>query len=120
MAVGTTLEVRNVMHQVAERIEVGSLRFSRVNEVVQREPDLVVALQSEEPMSIGKLVVSESGVTVESGIRLHSDYTNEAQTIDILPADAPFMLFVGGLPGGREVGVPEYPIQAYRVRPCPR
>lgn len=109
---GTGVEVVSEMHDVAERREVGVLRFSLVSASLSSAN--VVDLDSHFNSKIvpSKLIVHESGTNVESGIVLKS--RDNSDEILILPSAKPCCLAIRGiLSSTPHIYEPEYSIDNY-------
>jgi hypothetical protein len=114
---GTGIRISNRMHDVAEKIEVGVLSF----EVVDSEEKLSSSDQLKTVdldaaflgrFSIAKLIIEESGMFAESGIRLEA---SNGQSVTIVASGAPCTLFIVGVELAWRTSVPEYPLADYQI-----
>lgn len=110
---GTGLRVRSEMCDLAERTEVGVLSFDLVPAApVGGENVANLGSTFAEIQSVSKLIIQESGSTVESGLWIQSSGRRE---ILILPSSFPHLLAVRGLLTTPHIFEPEYPLERYEV-----
>jgi hypothetical protein len=111
---GTGLRIQSEMHDVAERREVGVLKFS--NASFPSEDAKIVDVRSRfgPELVVSKLIIHESGTSAESGIVMKSMAGHE---ILIVPSAMPYSLAVGGVLRGPHIFEPEYPIDRYENVP---
>ncbi len=107
---GTGLRVRSEMHDVAERREVGVLRFSHVLAPASDASLIEVAPTLDHEFTVSKLVIEESGTSAESGVILTGDDGDE---LIIVAGVKPYCLAISGLPSARSKFEPEYPLDRY-------
>ncbi len=113
---GSGLKIISVMHDVAERREVGVLRFSSASPPKLGDIDLDVSGSFEGVLAVSKLIILELGTEAESGIALMT--TSDTELI-IVAGAFPYTLAVRGLPGPH-MFEPEYTLDHYmRVRMLP-
>jgi hypothetical protein len=74
---GTGLRVRSEMHDVAERREVGVLRFSHVLAPASNASLMNVAPALNRELTVSKLIIEEAGTSAESGVILKGDDGDE-------------------------------------------
>jgi hypothetical protein len=107
------LKVQSVMHDVAERFEVGALEFSRITGTVSEVSEFDLPGEFGVGLKASKLVLSTDGVTVESGIVLQGNRGNEM----VLVAGAqPYTIAIKA-PSVVEEFDPEYPLSKYSREP---
>jgi len=114
---GSGIELCNTMHDVAERTEVGALRFKRVvalptYECILETIDLDSVFQHE--LKISKLVIEESGTQAESGIEITA---GDGSTIVIVASGFPCNLEVQGVRVSAKLNGSEYPLDEYLREP---
>jgi hypothetical protein len=107
---GTGLRVRSEMHDVAERREVGVLRFSHVLAPVSNATVIDVAPTFDRELTVSKLLIEESGTSAESGVILMGD---DGDKMIIVAGVKPYCLAVSGLPSAPSNFEPEYPLDRY-------
>jgi hypothetical protein len=111
---GTGIRIKSRMHDVAERIEIGVLDFSLVMKPSSGETTLDMGFDLDQGLSVSKLLINESGTTVESGVALSAAEDIE---IIIVPRDYPCFLAIRGLPITPDIFNPEYPLDQYKRIP---
>jgi hypothetical protein len=107
---GTGLRVRSEMHDVAERREVGVLRFSHVLAPASNASLMEVAPTLDRELTVSKLLIEESGTSAESGVILTGDDGDE---MIIVAGVKPYCLAISGLPSAPSKFEPEYPLDRY-------
>lgn len=114
---GTGFRIQAEMHDVAERREVGILKFSYAS--FPREDEKIVDVRSRfgSELVVSKLIIDESGTRAESGIAIKSTAGHE---ILIVVAAMPYSLAVSGVLKGPHVFEPEYPVDSYEKVPITR
>lgn len=111
---GSGLRIHSEVHEIAERMEIGVLRFSHFKSPSGSEVMLPIAPEFNQQVEALKLVVHESGVKAESGILLRARNGIE---IAIVAAAFPFMLAVDGVVERPHIFEPEYPMEEYERLP---
>lgn len=111
---GTGLRVNSEAHEIAERMELGVLRFSQIRSTSGSEMMLPIAPEFNQQVDAFKLVIQESGVKAESGILLRARNGSE---IAIVAAAFPFMIAVNGVAPLPHIFEPEYPLEDYERFP---
>jgi hypothetical protein len=108
----TGLRIQSEMHDLAERIEVGVLRFETVLAAYKDEQlgDASGAFNSE--LKALKMEITESGIIAESGFVLR---TIEGLELIVLAGASPYFLWTSGVFTMREEFKPEYPLKDYRI-----
>ena len=92
---GTWLEVYSVMHDIAERSEVGVLTFAMVpNEPKDQEVTIDMGRNPFVPVVVKKLVVKDEDVRAESGVRFVSE---EGKVVTVASNAFPCTLAVEGI-----------------------
>jgi len=111
---GTGLRIQSKMHDLADRIEVGVLNFTRVDSL--GEDDLAIALPAafDAPLKVTKLVIVEAGTTVESGVMLESP---DGKQIVVTAGAGPYTLAIRGIIETPHAFEPEYSIDNYAPVP---
>jgi hypothetical protein len=111
---GIGLRIQSEMHDLAERLEVGVLCFDLVSAPAHDEK--IVDLDSTflQPLRVSKLVLSELGKSVESGLLIQSIGGEE---ILIVASAFPCFLAVRGVLSLYRIFDPEYPLNRYQVIP---
>jgi hypothetical protein len=107
---GTGLCIRSKMHDVAERLEVGVLDFTLTTQRSQDEEDVLIPGLLNGPISVSKLVITESGTQAESGLVLTP--VNGEQII-VLASVYPYGVAIKGLVHQFNKFDPEYPLIDY-------
>lgn len=106
---GSGLRIFTEMHDLAERCEVGVLKFEPALRMGSSETVIELSAPFRGGVSASKLLIDESGAVVESGIVLESRMGDE---IAILAGVYPYSLAIQGA-----VSLPfdsEYPLEQYR------
>jgi len=98
------------MHDVDERIEVGTLEIELVVQPVPDEASLDLPWSFRNGGSISKLSIEQSGFRAESGVLLRS---SEGDEVVIVSAAFPYHLYVGGVPIPPQQVMPEYSLSRY-------
>jgi hypothetical protein len=106
----TGLRLHSEMHDVAERIEVGVLSFSRISTPPVDKTIVDAASAFSREITAFKLVIEESDTIAESGVVLKAG----SDEIVVVASARPCMLAVSGvsLPAPH-MFEPEYPIDRY-------
>jgi hypothetical protein len=107
---GTGLRLYSEMRDVAERREVGLLKFEYVSS--PKDSETVVEMPSvfDGPITVFKLVIHESDTSVESGVVLKASDDSEAVVVaGVFPY---FLAMQGVLPAPYDFQ-PEYPLDQY-------
>jgi hypothetical protein len=107
---GKGLQIRSIMHDIAEWVEVGVLDFTLVTTRERDETNIDVPASFGSNVKAYKLVITEAGTTAESGIVLQA---SDGQEIVIVAGVYPYSLAISSvsfMPHGFE---PEYPLDAY-------
>jgi hypothetical protein len=107
---GTGLRVRSEMHDVAERREVGVLRFNHVLAPASNASLMDVASTLNRELTVSKLIIVESGTSAESGVTLKGDDGDE---MIVVAGVKPYCLAISGLPSAPSKFEPEYPLDRY-------
>ena len=107
---GTGLRLYSEMRDVAERREVGLLKFEYVSS--PKDSETVVDLPSafNGPIDVFKLVIHESGASVESGVVLKASDDSE---IVVVAGVFPYCLALQGVLRSPYTFTPEYPLDQY-------
>lgn len=111
---GSGLRVHSEVHEIAERMEIGVLRFSHFKSPSGSEVMLPIAPEFNQQVDAFKLVAHVSGVKAESGILLRARNGIE---IAIVAAAFPFMIAVDGVVQRPHIFEPEYPMEEYERLP---
>ena len=111
---GTGLRVYAEMRQIAERMEIGVLRFEHYKSLSGSEVMLPVAPEFSQQVDAFKLVVHESGVTAESGILLRARNGSE---IAVVAGAFALTIAVKGVVEQPHIFEPEYPMEDYERVP---
>jgi hypothetical protein len=98
------------MHDVAERREVGVLRFSHVLASASDASLTEVTPTLDHELAVSKLVIEESGTSAESGVILTGADGDE---MIIVAGVKPYCLAISGLPSAPSKFEPEYPLDRY-------
>ena len=118
---GTGLRLSSQMHDVAERAEVGVLRFEYAS--LPKDGETVVAIASafNGHITVFKLVIHESGTSAESGIVLKASDGGE---IVVVPNVYPYFLALAGgasavrfRPGVSSGSIQPYSLHELKRRP---
>jgi len=108
---GTGLRIQSKMHDVAERREVGILKFSYVSFPSEDETIVDVRSRFGHELVVSKLIIQESGTSAESGIVIK---TTAGLEILIVVGAMPYSLAVSGILRGTHIFEPEYPVDRYK------
>jgi len=111
---GSGLRVHSEAHEIAERMEIGVLRFTRFESPSGSEVMLPIDPGFNQQVDAFRLVVHESGVKAESGILLRAKSGSE---ITIAAAAFPFMIAVNGVVQRPHIFEPEYPMEDFERLP---
>jgi hypothetical protein len=111
---GSGLRVHSEAHEIAERMEIGVLRFSHLESSTGSEVMLPIDPEFNQQVDAFKLVAHESGVKAESGILLRAKSGSE---ITIAAAAFPFMIAVNGVVQRPHIFEPEYPMGDFERLP---
>jgi hypothetical protein len=111
---GTGLRIQAEMHDVAERREVGILKFNYASFPSEDEKIVDVRSRFGPKLVVSKVIIDESGTSAESGIVIKSMAGHE---ILIVVAAMPYFLAVTGNLKGPHVFEPEYPVKCYKNVP---
>ena len=111
---GTGLRIQSKMEDIAERIEVGVLEFSIVNEIQDGELQVELPKSFNARINVKKLAISQSGAITESGIIIE---TEKGEKITITAGVYPYTLAVKGVVSMPHVFDPEYPLESYQELP---
>jgi hypothetical protein len=111
---GSGLRVHSEAHEIAERMEIGVLRFSHLQSSSGNGETFPIAPEFNQQVDAFKLVVHESGVKAESGILLRAKSGSE---ITIAAAAFPFMIAVNGVVQRPHIFEPEYPMEDFERLP---
>lgn len=111
---GSGIRLFSEMHDVAERLEVGILKFEKVTALPKWECfvetiDLAFAFQHD--LKVFKLVIEESGTLAESGIEIMA---SDGSAIVIVASGLPCNLEVQGVKVAAKLEGPEYPLEDYQ------
>ena len=112
---GTGLRLHSEMHDVAERKEVGVLKFSRVFAPPGDTKIVGVPAAFDHEISVSKLIIQESGTSAESGVILEAG----SDEIVAVAGAYPYSLAVRGVTSVPHIFEPEYPIELYTRVPLP-
>ena len=107
---GTGLRVSSEMHDVAERKEVGLLQFGCVSLPKDNETIMDIPAAFNSPITVFKLVIHESGASVESGMVLKA---SDGSEIVVVAGAYPHFLALGGVLPAPYTFEPEYPLDQY-------
>jgi hypothetical protein len=120
---GTGLQISSRMHDIAERLEIGVLKFDLVA-AEKKEPrrsvmgarqlsfakvDLPASFRSNNYVT--KLVISEGGATADSGILITAGGGNE---IVIVAGAMPYSLAIRGIFSRPRIFEPAYDLERYK------
>jgi hypothetical protein len=111
---GSGLTVFSEMHDIAERMEIGVLRFEQYKSLPGSRVTLPIAPEFGQRVDAFKLSVNESGVKAESGILLRAKGGSE---ITIVAAAMPCFIAIKGVVEQPHIFEPEYPIENYERLP---
>lgn len=106
--VGTKIE--SLMHDLAERVEVGVLSATRVDELNADEVLVDVSSDFSENLILTKLVIDVELHRLESGLILTGRHGRQ---IVIVPGAYPYSLAILGLGDAPHRFEPEYPLDLY-------
>lgn len=112
---GSGLRIQSKMHDLAERREVGVLKFSTAidtNQKVSNNYELPTSFASK--LKVTTLLITESGIKAESGILLEA---NDGKEIVIVAGAYPYTLAIQGGPNIAHIFEPEYPLKDYTKLP---
>lgn len=111
---GSGLQIQSVMHDIADRLEVGVLAFRSVDSPLpdERMVDLPPAFVGQ--ISVSKLTITESGVCAESGLTLEA---SDGSQVVVIAGVNPYTLAVRGVVDQPHVFEPEYPLANYIAVP---
>ena len=108
---GEIIRVQSNMHDIATRVEVGVLVFSReITELVTHDLNYIHGMTGNN--LVQKLTLIESGTKAECGIMITSRIGSR---IVVLPGVAPFSLAILGIEGVESDFRPEYKLERYEV-----
>ena len=107
---GTGIRIHSEMVDLAERIEVGVLHFDCVVSPSADEVFAELAPAFGTGFTVSKLVIAESGASVESGIVLTARSGDE---IVVVANAFPCNLAIRGVPSITEIFEPEHPLDTY-------
>jgi hypothetical protein len=113
---GSGLTIFSEMHDIADRVEIGILRFEQTKSLQGNRVVLPIALEFRQRIDAFKLTVHESGVLAESGIVLRAQCNRE---ITIVAAAMPCFIAIKGVVEQPNIFEPEYPIENYERVPIP-
>ena len=111
---GSGLTVFSEMHDIAERMEIGVLRFEHYKSPSGSRVTLPIAPEFGQGVDAFKLSIHESGVKAESGIVLRAKGGSE---ITIVAAAMPCFIAIKGVVEQPHIFEPEYPIENYERLP---
>ncbi|HET6843358.1 MAG TPA: hypothetical protein VFK06_17020 [Candidatus Angelobacter sp.] len=111
---GTGLRLSSDMRDVAERKEVGLLQFGHVSSPKVGETVVDISSAFNGPNTVFKLVIHESGASVESGVVLKASDDSE---IVVVASASPYLLALSGVLPAPYTFKPEYPLDRYRRIP---
>lgn len=111
---GSGLRVHSEAHEIAQRMEIGVLRFTHLDSPSGSEMMLPINPEFNQQIDAFRLVVHESGVKAESGIVLRAKNGSE---ITIAAAAFPFMIAVDGVVQRPHIFEPEYPMEDFERLP---
>lgn len=111
---GSYLRIANQMHDLANRVEVGSLAFGDKGPSDKAEFEVDICVN---PLRVEKLILLERNVCVESGVAIELAATRE---LIVVPGAYPYTLAVDGLFEGPHAFEPEYQMSRYRREVIPR
>jgi hypothetical protein len=98
------------MHDVAERTEVGRLKFEYVSSPKDSETVARIPSAFNGTVTVFKLVIHESGASVESGVVLKASDDSE---VVVVAGAFPYLLALSGVLPARYTFQPEYPLDQY-------
>jgi hypothetical protein len=107
---GTGLRLSSEMRDVAERREVGLLRFEYVSRPKDSETVVEIPSAFNGPITVFKLVIHESGTSVESGVVLKA---SDGSEIVVVAGAFPYFLALAGVLPAPYTFDPEYPLDQY-------
>jgi hypothetical protein len=110
---GTGLKIQSVMYDIAERLEIGALEFSRVTEKGRELPAFDLPEEFRVGVKAAKLVLSTSGVTADSGVLLRGSHGDE---LVMVAGAQPYTIAVKAS-FIRERFEPEYELSTYLQEP---
>ena len=108
---GKGTRITPIMHDIAERFEVGVLNFVSVTRPADDEAIVELPSSFRGPIKVSKLVVNEEGISADSGLLLEA---GDGQQIVIVAAAFPFSLFTAGVLPTSDRSDPEYPLSDYQ------
>ena len=111
---GSGLTVFSEMHDIAERMEIGVLRFEQTKSLKGNRVTLPIGAEFRQRVDAFKLSVHESGVMAESGVVLRAECDSE---ITIVAAAMPCFIAIKGVVEQPHIFEPEYPIENYERVP---
>lgn len=111
---GSGLTVFSEMHDIAERMEIGVLRFEQTKSLRGNRVSLPITAEFRQRVDAYKLIVHESGVIAESGIVLRAEPKSE---ITIVASAMPCFIAIKGLVEQPHIFEPEYPMEKYERLP---
>jgi hypothetical protein len=109
---GTGLRIQSQMYDLAERLEVGVLCFDLVSAPADGEKIMDLEPAFLQPLRVSKLVLSELGKNIESGLLIQS---NSGREILIVASAFPCNLAVRGVLSPPYIFDPEYPLDRYQI-----
>lgn len=108
---GSGLRISTEMHDLAEKCEVGALTFELVSKLGSNEKVFELDASFRGQITASRLLIEESGATIESGVILESGMGSE---IVIVAGAYPYSLTVLGRDLGYMSFDPEYPLDLYQ------
>jgi|SRR6185312_15981081 hypothetical protein len=105
---GSCLRIANKMHDLGDRVEVGSLSFGDKGPSDKAEFEVDVCVN---PLHVEKLILVERNVCIESGVAIA---LTPARELIVVSGAYPYTLAVDGLFGGPHAFEPEYQLSRYR------
>ena len=116
---GTGLEISSEVHDVAERLEIGNLRFAWQDGPAEAdqffpETQYPSPLSTANQLNVVKLTITESGSSAEGGIILSDE---SGKSIAILAAAYPYCVAITGVSPEMDKFASEYLLTEYRREP---
>jgi hypothetical protein len=111
---GSGLRIQSEAHGIAERMEIGVLRFTHLESPSGNEVMLPINPEFNEQIDAFRLFVNESGLKAESGILLRA---RDGSEITIAAAAFPFMIAINGVVQRPHIFEPERPMEDFERLP---
>jgi hypothetical protein len=108
-SIGTRIE--SLMHDLTDRIEVGTLSSNLVNNSFEDEKFIDIPREFSHGFSLTKLIIQVHSHSLESGIILTSRSGHE---LVVVAGAYPYSLAIRGLGDATHLFEPEYPLDEYQ------